>query len=226
MPYATRDELYLLALGAPAFVVYARPFDAVDAATATIRLKGHGLSLSDLITFETSDGGRTPSGITQFATYYPVPVSSDLFRVAIVSGGATVTSWVDSGEGWAVAVDPGRRLDAHLLETAAFIDEHLTAHEPPIDVDPISGKYPPVLVGMNARLAARKAIASLEADNPQYARAIDRLLASEAADQIILTDWKNGKPINPRPTDGTATADNSARAQSGRCAMPWTTGSI
>lgn len=226
MSYATRDELFLLALGASAFVAYARPFDAVDKATATIRIKGHGFSDLDVISFEKSTGGFLPTGISEFAPYYPIPVTSDLFRVAASPGGTPIASWASSGDGWAVAVDMNRRLDAHLEETAAFIDEHLTAHEPPIDTDPVTGKYPTILIGMNARLAARKAIASLEVENPQYRVAIDRLLASEPADLVILQDWKNGKPIQPRPTDGTSTADNSARARADRTAMSWGTGMI
>jgi hypothetical protein len=226
MSYATRDELFLLALGAPAFVAYARPFDAVDNATATIRLKGHGFAATDTITFERSDGGVLPTGISEFVPYYPIPVTSDLFRVATTAGGAPIASWAISGDGWGIAVDSGRRLDAHLEEASAFVDEHLTAHDPPIDVDPVTGKYPPILIGITARIAARKAIASLEVENPQFRVAIDRLLASEPADQVILLDWKNGKPIQPRPTDGTSTADNSARASSGRAAMGWGTGML
>jgi hypothetical protein len=90
----------------------------------------------------------------------------------------------------------------------------------------VTGKYPAVLVGITARIAARRAIASLEVENPQFRVAIDRLLASEAADQIILLDWKNGKPIQPRPVDETTTADNSARARSDRTAMSWGTGML
>lgn len=225
MSYATRDELFMLALGAPAFVAYARPFDAVDKSTATIRLKGHGFAVTDTITFEKSDGGYLPTGISEFAPYRPIPVTSDLFQVTTLAG-VPITSWASSGDGWGVAVDNGRRLDAHMEEASAFVDEHLTAHKPPIDVDPTSGKYPQVLIGITARIAARKAIASLEVENPQFRVAIDRLLASEAADQIILLDWKNGKPIQPRPTDGTSTADNSARARSDRVAMDWGTGEL
>lgn len=223
MSYATRDELFLLALAASAFVAYARPFDAVDAATATIRIKGHGLSNDDLITFECPTG-TLPTGISQFVTYHPIVVSGDLFQVATTAGGTPIASWSDPGDGWGVAVDMNRRLDLHLADASAFVDEHLTAHEPPIDPDPTTGKYPQVLVGVTARIAARKAIGSLETENPQYKVAIDRLLASEPADQVILADWKRGKPVQPRPVDSTTVADNSARASSSRTAIPWTTG--
>lgn len=224
MSYATRDQLFSLALAAPAFVAYARPFDAVDKSTATIRIKGHGLSTSDIISFECSDGGSTPTAISEFALYYPVPISADLFRVATSSGGTPIASWADAGTGWGIVIDPHRRLDIHLEESSAFVDEHLTAHEPPIQVDPITGTYPWTLVGIVCRIAARRAVASLETENPQYRVPIDRLLASEEADKQLLLDWKNGKPLQPRPVDENTKADNAARASNGRDEMGWTTG--
>ncbi len=220
MPYATKDQLFLLALAAPAFVAYARPFDAVDPITATIRLKAHGFSASDIITFEVADGGFLPVEFDPFAVYSPVPLSADLFRVAGVS------SLANPGNGWAVAVDPYRRLDMHLAEVSAFIDEHLTAHEPPIQVDTITGLYPWVLVGVTARIAARRAIASLESMNPEYRVAIDRLLASEESDNELLKAWKAGKPIQPRPTDETSIPENVIRARSGRAAQDWNSGTF
>jgi hypothetical protein len=224
MSYATREQLYLLALAAPAFVAYARPFDAVDATTATIRLKGHGLSVNNPITFEGSSGGYLPTDITEFSVYYAQPITSDLFQVSETLGGFPIASWTEPGEGWAIAIDPGPRLDAILEERSAFIDEHLTAHEPPIQVDAITGKYPQVLIGICARLTARQAIASLESENPQYRIAIDRLLASEEADNLLLKTWKDGKPIQPRPTDENTALDNAAVARSGRDSMGWSSG--
>lgn len=224
MPYATRDELFTLALGAAAFVVYARPFDAVNAATATIRIKGHGFTGDDIITFEKSDGGYLPTGVSEFVTYTPVPISADLFQVAL--DGTTVTSWASAGKGWGITLDTYRRIDLHLNEASGYVDEHLTAHEPPIQPDPLTGLYPWQLVGITARIAARRAIASMEVDNQQFRVAIDRLVAMEADDRALLEAWKGGKPINPRPTDEDSTAENSARARSSRTAMPWTTGTL
>ena len=226
MSYATRQEMFLLALAAPAFVAYARPPETVYPSSATIRIKGHGFSANDPFTFEVADEvGSLPTSVSETAVYYASPITSDLFRVCTVAGGTPIASWADPGESWGIVVDPGPRLDAILTERSAFIDEHLTAHECPIQVDPITGKYPPVLIGMCARLSARQAIASLSVLNQQYKEPIDRLLASEAVDAEILKAWKGGKPINPRPTDETTgTAENAARAQSSRAEMPWGSG--
>ena len=225
MSYATPDDVFQLGLSAAAFVMRGRPADAVDGATATIRLKGHGLAASDVITFEVTSGGGLPTGITGFALYYPVPLSHDLIRVSTSSSGTPITSWASVGGGWTLVVDPSRRIQAHLDDTAAVIDEHLTAHDPPLLRDPL-GKYPAVIVGLNARMAARAAVASLQIENPQYRVAVDRLLAREVQDLELLKDWKGGKPVHPQPVDETETADNAAQATYSFVRSPWTTNAI
>lgn len=223
MPYATRDHVFQLALAAQAFVALARPFDAVDPTTGTIRIKAHGYSDQDLLTFEVAQGGdnATPRNVQSMLVYRARPISADLFQVALLDG-TLVDYFVDSGIGWSVAVDPFRRLDLNLVERASFIDDHLTAHQPPILPDPVTGQYPFVLIGMNARLAARQTVNCLQFENSAYRVAVDRLFESAVADDEVLKSWKAGKPIQPRPTDGTI-ADNSARASAGRPPVPWTT---
>jgi hypothetical protein len=140
-----------------------------------------------------------------------------------VSAGQPFT-FADAGDGWAVAIDPERRLLAHLAETASEIDENLTAEEPPILPDPVTGEYPPTLVGLNARMAARSAVNSLAFDNAEFRVAVDALEAKRAADEKMLEVWRGGKPMLPRPTDQTTVAENSARASSDRSATDWNTG--
>jgi hypothetical protein len=215
------DDVFLLGLSAQAFVVLARPVDAADAATATIRLKGHGLTTLDVITFEVTEGGALQTGISAFTPYYPIPITADLFRIALTPNGTPIASWADAGSGWSVQVDTTRRILAHNEQCAAQIDEHLTAHKPPIGVDLTTGKYPQVLVGLNARMTARAAVISLAIENEAYRVPRDRLMEREEADMKMLKDWEEGKPIQPRPTDGTpAIAENSARAWAGSGLVP------
>ncbi len=216
-PYCTLDDVYLLGLTAQAFVVYPRPFDAVDAATATIRIKAHSMNALDVVTFEKTSGGTLPTGITEFVAYGPLPVTSDLFRLSLTQGGSPIASWASAGDGWGITIDPIRRIQAHMVETASEIDEHLTAHEPPILRDPTTHLFPQILVGLNARMAARAAVLSLQIENDQYRVAKDRLFAREEQDLAMLKDWKAGKPIQPRPTDETTEVpENGAVAVSGR----------
>lgn len=216
MAYSTLDDVFLLGLSAQAFVVLPRPIDAVDAASATIRLRAHGFATSDVITFDLTAGGALPTGISAFTPYYPIPVTGDLFRVATSENGTPIASWADAGTGWSIQVDTTRRIVAHNEECAAEIDEKLTAHKPPIQRDPVTGKYPQVLVGLNARMTARAAVISLAIENDAYRVPRDRLMEREEADLKMLADWEGGKPIQPRPTDETpAIAENSARASSG-----------
>jgi hypothetical protein len=220
LAYSTLDDVFLLGLSAQAFVILARPFDAVDAASATVRLKAHGLTVLDVITFEVTEGGALPTGISAFTPYYPISITADLFRVALSPNGTPIASWVDAGSGWTIQVDTTRRILAHNEQCAAQIDEHLTAHKPPIQADSQTGKFPQVLVGLNARMTARAAVISLAIENEAYRVPRDRLMDREEADMKMLKDWEAGKPIQPRPTDATpAIAENSARAWSGSSAI-------
>jgi hypothetical protein len=224
--YCTTDEIFTLGLSAQAFVSRPRVPDAVSAASATIRIKAHGLTVDDVITFEAVSGGQLPTGISGFTPYYPIPLSADLLHVATTPSGTPIASWASAGAGWGVCVDPLRRLAAHAVEVSAEIDEHLTAHDPPILVDPVTGKYPQVLVGLSARMAARAAVTSLQIENAQYRVAVDRLMAREAQDLEILAAWKAGKPIQPRPTDEDDLANNAARAGYGRRPAGWDRGYV
>lgn len=224
MAYCKRDDVYQLGIPASAFVALARP-SAADAATATIRLKGHGLTTQDQISFEVTSGGSLPTGISAFVVYYPIPVSSDLFRLSLTQGGTPIASWVSAGTGWSILIDQGRRLDANIDDACARIDECLTAHELPLLPDAITGKYPIVLIGVSARMAARQAVATLTVEGSTYRQAIDRLVAQEKADDLMLADWKKGKPIQPRPTDSDTIADNAPLAFSST-PQPWRTGSL
>ncbi len=119
VPYATRADVYRLGLSAQAFVVRARPYGAVDATTATVRLEAHGMQSGDTFTFQVTSGGTLPTSISQFTVYYASVVSADLFRVALTSGGTPIASWVSAGTGWGISVDQGGRIDAHILDASA-----------------------------------------------------------------------------------------------------------
>ena len=151
--------------------------------------------------------------------------SFDTYQItAAVSAGLPFT-FADGGTGWSVSIDPERRLTAHLVAAASEIDENLTAEDPPILPD-ATGAYPPTLVGLNARIAARSAVNSLMFDNAEFRVAVDRLFEKEKQDVEQLAIWRQGKPMNPRPVDQTAVAENSARGASDRCAIPWSTGTL
>lgn len=210
--YCSDDDVFTLGLDARAFEVRARKFDDVDAASGTIRLKAHGLTAEDVVVFEVTTGGTLPTGESAYVPRYPLIVSFDLLQLAATPSGTALT-WADGGEGWLLAVDPLRRIQAHAEAVTATIDQKLVAHATPIQVDPITGKYPMVLRALAARMTARAAVTSLQAENPRYKSAVDRLLAQEEFDNAMLDGFeKNGIPIRPAPTDTTpGVADNGAR---------------
>lgn len=228
MPYATRDDVFNLGLSALAFVARARPLEptplaAVDLATGVIRLKAHGLSASDLITLEVTTGGTLATGLSAFVPYTLNVVSFDLLRIVNPSTGLPFTSYVSAGAGWSVAVDPLRRIDVNLVDTAATIDDKMTAHLPPFLRDPITGLYAPVLVGLNARLTALAVVTTLQFENASARVAVDRLEAQVKRDWENLATYLAGRPIQPRPTDQNDAPDNAPRAYSG-VPVAWSTG--
>lgn len=218
MAYATRDDVYLLGLSALAFVVRPRPFEAVDTATGNIRLTAHGFTASDLVILSVTGGGSLPTGTSALTTYTPIVVSGDLFRLT------GFTSYASGGAGWLVGYDTGRRLDLHLEAASAEINEDLTAHQPPVLVDPETGLYPMQLRGLCARMAARAAVTSMQIENPAYRVAVDRLFAREERDDAMRAEWRAGKPLHPRPVDSDELANNGARADYSRAPVPWLTG--
>lgn len=217
MTYSTDDDVFTF-LSAQAFVIRPRPFEAVDIATGTIRLTAHGLSSLDSVLLTATSGGSLPTGVSAFQYYPPTVLGADLFRLV------GFNSFASAGSGWSVSVDPARRLAKHRLDAFARINEHLTAHTPPLDVDPDTGLYPPIIIGLEARMAARAAVTSMQVDNAAYRVAVDRLFAIEEADQKILDAWLAGKPVQPRPVDQSSTIDNAAIAVSGRAPVGWSTG--
>ncbi len=222
MAYAVLDDAYAW-LSARAFATRPRPFEGIEISTGTIRLPAHGFSAADRILLAASDGGVLPTGTTAFIYYSPVIVGFDLFQI---SG---FPSFASGGSGWAIGVDPTRRLQIHLDDAAARIDECLTGQDPPLKVDQITGKFPPQVVGLNARMAVRSAVTSLQIDNAAFRVPIDRLMAMAEADGddgiakpgSLLGDWKAGRRVRPEATDQASIPFDSARAVGG-VAVPWT----
>jgi hypothetical protein len=221
MAYATADQTYQLALTARAFVVAPSPIQAVDPSTGTIRLTAHGYGAADQILFHVTSGGLLTPELSTFVYYSPIVLGADLFRVAHPITGLPII-FTETSRGWAVGVDPSRRLTLHLADAAARIDQHLTAHSTPILVDPVTGLYPPVLVGLNARMGARSAVTSLQVENPAFREPMDRLFAMAASDGdtnppaqpgSLLGDWKAGISILPTPVDQNDVADMGPRAR-------------
>jgi hypothetical protein len=234
--YATRTDVYKLALRAQAFVCAPRVIVEVDDDAGTLTLPGHGLSDDDPVRLSL-DGAESsiigtadpalPGGLSASTLYYAQPVadSSDLFKLSTSVGGSPIASFTDAGAGtFGLVVDHGPALDACLVATAAIIDEHLTAHEPPIQVDPDTGVYPPILVEVNAVLAGIKMLRVHGLQNPLYRDAASDLLGREKFYDGILATWLAGKPVQPRPRDQNTIPDNSALAEADTEPTAWRTG--
>lgn len=233
MTYATREEVFALGLGAEAFASRSREIEAVDTASGVFTLSGHGLFAGALVRFMVrgaavigSPSAALPSGLSASLMYETTPASSDLFKVA-PDGGAIITSFLDAGAGvFSLVVDPGPNIDRIAQNESANIDEDLTANLPPIGVNPITGRYDDILVGVCARRTAIRSALKLGLANPIYKGSLDALIKGQEEDTLRLKRWYEGRPINVRPADQTTILENAARAGCDALPALWTTGTL
>lgn len=246
VPYATLRNVYDLGLTAAAFVTRPRALDpragdAFDFATGTFRQLAHNLAEDDLVQLVLiASAGALPGGASSTVVYSPLPLDFFRFRLALSPGGPAITftdagtSSRDGSTAWGIQTDPERRLERIILSESASIDQDLTAHSTPLEPDPLTGEYPPKIVGIVARCAARRAMAGLQFENAAFRAAAERLTAEEKRDDEQRAAWRLGQPIYPNPKDQTdGSPDNTFRARnaqsSGCCSRPpicWVTGRL
>jgi hypothetical protein len=244
--YATPRDVYDLGLTARAFVASPRALDGragdfLDHTTGTISLIGHGLAADDLVRLVlVAAGGSLPGGASATAVYSPIPLDFWRFQLAAAAGGAAVTfsnAGTTSSNGasaWGIQLDPERRIERVILAVSADIDQDLTAHAAPIEPDPQTGRFPDKLVGIVARIAARRLIAGMQFENPAFRAAAERLTAEEKRDDEQRAAWRLGQQLLPTPidqTDGEAemgmVAGSGALARcSPRAALCWQRGRL
>lgn len=242
--YATPRNVYDLGLSAQSFVVRPRSLDPragdfFDYATGTFSMTGHGLAADDLVRIVLkASGGTIPGGASLTTIYYPLPLDYWRFRLSLSEGGAAVTfssagtSSSDGVSAWGIQIDPTRKLESLILAASAEIDQDLTAHATPLEVDPITGLYPNKVVGIVSRMAARRAIRGNLFENAAIKVSADRLFEEEKRDDEQREAWRMGQPLYPAPTDQTTAADNGARAANRYTSsnpivsVPWQTWSL
>ncbi len=213
--YADETDVYALAMRAPAFVPSPR-IVTVDAASDTVLLSAHGLSLNDELRFSLEGdpilGGPAtslPSPLSATTLYYAIPVGGDMFQVSTSANGAPVNI-TSTGVGVvAILVSPVpviRRLCAHW---SAVVDGAAVAHSPPFAQ--VDGKYPEEIVGVVARCAARGAIPVLGLNNPAFAADRQDVYSSRSYDEGRLESWRRGTPIRGVVDQTPLVADAGAR---------------
>ena len=226
--YATRADIFALGLRAEVFASRARAVESVDIATGVMRLNSHGfaggLPLVNFVVIGSAVPGRASAslptgspGLSASVVYEPSAYngSGNLFTVAPV-GGSTITSFTDAGTGvFGVETDAGSTLDALCIDETAKVNNKLTAHSPPILVDPETGLYPAILTGIVARRAAMRARLVFGLANPLYAESFAALERDKADDDRDLAAWFAGRGILPTPLDQTdGVADDAPRYRS------------
>lgn len=229
---ASLQDVYDLGFTAGAFVVRPRALDPevgdfLDPASGIFVMAGHGYDPGDVLWFVQIAAGSLPAGagLSLVGAYHPLPIDARRFQIAATPNGTPLT-FADAGSGWSLLLDHERRLLRLAENVSRDIDQDLTAHSTPIMPDPTTGRYPDKLVGVVARETARRAVAGLIFENPQFRRAKERIDALQAQDDAQRELWRSGVPINPRPLDRTDEPDNAAFAGQDRAPTLWRTGSL
>lgn len=223
--YAFPADVYALGLTAQAFVTRPRPLDgrqgdSLTPSSGIFSLTAHGLTPQDIVRIVLiASGGSIPTGSSTTAVYYPTPLDYWRFTLSTTPNGSPVT-FSDAGttaaggtSAWGIQVDPEPRLNKILFNASGDIDQDLTAHATPILPDPLTGLFPTKLVGVVARVGARRAIAGLQFENPAFKAASERLFAEEKRDDEQRAAWRLGQPLMPTPIDQDGIADVGMRAK-------------
>ena len=81
-------------------------------------------------------------------------------------------------------------LVAMCLDESAQINNSMTGNDPPIGVDPATGRYPQILVGVVARRVAIRAALRFGLSNAGFQASLDRLIAGQADDNRTIAEWR------------------------------------
>ncbi len=233
--YCTLRDVFTFGLGPDALAApRLRPIEAVFADAGVLRLTGGGFFDGDPLTFVVQgspiDGEappQLPSGLSDAVEYQAVPVgdSLDLFQVRI-GNASPIASFADQGTGvFSASQSPRLVILAMCLDESAQINNSMTGNDPPIAVDPATGKYPQILVGVVARRVSIRAALRFGLSNPGFQASLDRLIAGQADDNRALAEWRAGRQILPTPASQAGRPMDAARARGGR-AIPWQRGAL
>jgi len=151
--YATRRQLYQLALPKGVASEPAREVTAVDTSADWLESDGHGLATDTPVEFVAfNDAAVLPTPLAASTIYYAVEVagSDSRFQVALTAGGAAI-DLTGAGSGtFGVRTPLNEEIDAELEYQSRRIDDRLPAH-----IVPLTSPYPEVVVVAVCRLTAR-----------------------------------------------------------------------
>lgn len=210
MAKPTRSDLLTLGLPAPAVVQPPQHVEQVTAATGTLYMRGHGLSLGDALELRvltsTTIGatpGALPTGLSEGVTYYARPVTAGAFQLATTPTGSAISSFGSAGVGrFAILLDSGAALDQACDDAWATVLSDLTAH---------GGDVEAPIVSIAAKfLAARLYVAHMAAGDAAKAASYDGIAALYAEVYAPkLAAYFRGIPVRGA-TDATPTVSEGS----------------
>lgn len=157
----------------------------VATGTEILTLNGHGFVTGDLVTFRAEAGGSLPDPIVVGTTYYVIVLTDSTFSVTATAGGVAIDL---TTEGENVVIVRQLPWTQWIAEASNEIECTLPAHAVPLDVDPVTGTYPAIVVAYTAGLVAEKALAFAGVSSVGISERL-RNVRNE------LSAWRKGIPI-------------------------------
>jgi hypothetical protein len=214
--YATRADLYKYGLPRGMLSLSAREVASSLASNDTITLDDHGFADGDAIVFRAAEGGTLSAPLVAGTTYY-VKSSTDIsFQVSATSGGSAINLTTD---GTNVLVASSLPYDDVIEFYSRWAEGYLPAHSVPLAKNS-DGKYPMLVVGIVAQLAAKKLMQlaghvseSVNDFQDQCAKELERY----AKGLTLRVEAPNQKPANLAASASLVSSGTDERGWGSRC---------
>lgn len=178
--YCGRADLYNFGLPRGSIPNSGRLVLSTSATADAFTLGEHGFSAGDPVTFRAEMGGSMPAPLIAGTTYYALPVSESVFQVAATAGGPAIDLTTAGAE---VLVSSPLPIESAIEWGAETINLALIAHAVPLEAP-----YPPIIVMVNAELAAAK----LGYFSGATSKSLTDVMASA---QKKIDTWAKGVPL-------------------------------
>lgn len=177
--YATRKDLFQLALPRGTIGPQGRLCASVLASTDTLELDEHGFETDDAVTVRATEGGTLAAPLVAGTTYYVIRVNDSMFKLAATAGGAAIGLTTD---GVSMVVTAQVAIDRILARYSRMVDGFVP------HLSPFSAPYPDEVIAAVCELAAAR-IQLLGGVTSVSMRDVE--LAAKAQ----LERWSKGVPV-------------------------------
>ncbi len=184
--YATRSDLYSLALRKGVLGNDGREIASSIASTDTLTLNAHLFETDDAVTLRAAEDGTLSAPLVAGATYYAIRVTDNAFQLAATVSGAAIDLTTNGADMFVMSALPYDRL---LEVYSRFVDDFIP------HLVPLTAPYPDTVVLAVCELTAAR-LMILDG------KSSESMAGVELATKAKLERWAKGIPVR----DATVTA--------------------